>query len=162
MGMIIQWFARHEYLMHIIATALLNTNIGAITILMTGLGYAGKRDAVKSLLNYVEINESHATKINEYLDKLHTHSGLRNGVAHSTWTEGSRPDAIKPLRIQVRGGKGKIIGTEESEQDYTSQELLDTANDIGALYNEFKDYIVGIGLMSIVEENITLKRVETS
>lgn len=157
-GVIIQWFARHEYLMHLVAAALLKADLGAITMLMTGLGYAGKRDAINSLLTYVAIKAEVAAKIKQFLDDLHSYNRLRNSIAHNTWVEGSRPNAIKPLYVVVRGGSGRIVGMEESEQDYTPQELLDKANKIGALYNNFRDYLESIGLLSIIEQNIEIKR----
>jgi hypothetical protein len=73
-GSVVQHFARHEYLMEGIACVLLRAPLSNISLLMAGLGYSGKRDAVLSLLRDVQLPEEHVERIRWFLGELHKHN----------------------------------------------------------------------------------------
>lgn len=48
---------------------------------------------------------------------------LRNAISHNLWREGVRPNSIKPMRLDIRSGKPKYKGTDDTERDWTLPEL---------------------------------------
>jgi hypothetical protein len=161
-GTIIQWFARHETLLAFIAAGLLKTKVAPTLFLMAGLGYQGKRDAVLSLLKHAALRQDQKEKVESFLSELHGFSKLRNNAAHSTWVEGKRPNAIKPMLVVARGGSGRVIGIGDNEQDFTPEELLQTADKIALLYNRFRDYLIAEGLLPLMLEKTEVSSSATS
>lgn len=146
-GSIVQHFARHEHLMQGIMCALLKIPLSNIAMMTAGLGYAGKRDALRSLLRDVDIADDRRERIAWFLGQLHQHNQLRNHVAHSMWIAGTRPHSIKPLGADPRGGDAKFLGLDSSEPDYLLGELVKIADELGENYNRFVAYLEGINLM---------------
>jgi hypothetical protein len=161
-GTIIQWFARHETLMACLAAKLLDAHLGPTAFLMAGLGYAGKRDAILSLLKHSSLRADQKEKVESFLEELQGYNRLRNNAAHSVWIEGKRPDSIKPMVVVVKGGSGKVIGLKDNEQDYTPRELLQTADKISFLYNRFRDYLLAEGLLPVIAEKTEVSSPATS
>ncbi len=150
-GMIVQAFARHEQLMTMTAAWLLDAQLWPIAVVMAGLGYAGKRDAIVSIIKHVEPADERTDAISGFLNKLDKFSKLRNNIAHSTWTEGKRPDSIKPMTVIVRHGSGRFIGANQNEPDYTVKELFEAANQLNILYNSFAQFVQQSGIGAAVQ-----------
>ena len=146
-GSIVQHFARHEHLMQGIACALLRVPLSNVALLTAGLGYSGKRDAILSLLRDVDIETDRVERIRWFLGELHKHNQLRNHIAHSLWKTGTRPDSIKPLGASARGGNARFLGQGDGEKDWLLHELIDVADELGANYDRFVDYLYAAGLM---------------
>lgn len=130
-GSIVQHFARHEYLMQGIMCALLKVPASNIGLITAGHGYAGKRDALRSLLHDIEIAADRKERIVWFLGQLHKHNQLRNHIAHSMWIAGTRPNSVKPLGVDPRGGDAKFIGLDPAEKDYLLRELVKIADELG-------------------------------
>ena len=106
---IVPHFARHERLMEIAIASLLRSTVGPTSIAVAGLGFTGKRDALKSLIKLSTLPDETATNIYSFLDKLQTRAALRNAIAHNVWRGGKRKGSIKPLGALPRGaGLGKF------------------------------------------------------
>lgn len=146
-GSIVQHFARHEYLMQTLASMLLRAPISNVALLTAGLGYAGKRDAILSLLRDVQLPPGGADRIRWFLGELHKHNQLRNHVAHSLWKAGARAESIKPLGADARGGNARFLGLDANEKDWLIEELVDVANELGRNYDRFVDYLESVSLM---------------
>ncbi|MTJ82175.1 MAG: hypothetical protein F8N37_14370 [Telmatospirillum sp.] len=146
-GAIVQWFARHEYLMQTAMAGITGTDLSTILVLTAGLSYTAKRDALASLTHTTGLPEPVGEAVRTYLDDLNRHNGLRNAVAHSMWVPGSRPDSIKPMRLIVRGGIGKPVGHIEDERDYLAEELLQVATDVAGIYQRFVEFLLSSGLV---------------
>ena len=146
-GGIVQQFARHERLIERAIARMLGAGIGATSIVTSGLGYLGKRDALLSLIKLSTMPKSNAENIIGFLDKLHSRNGLRNAIAHNVWKAGEREGSIKPLGLTARGGTGKIRGLRKNEPDYTARDLLKIATELTILHNSFRDYLQSVDLM---------------
>jgi hypothetical protein len=146
-GSIVQHFARHEYLMQGIMCAMLKVPLSNVAMMTSGLGYAGKRDALRSLLRDVEIAGNLRERIVWFMGELHKHNQLRNHVAHSMWKEGTRPGSIKPIGADPRGGDAKYLGLDPSEKDYLLVELIEIADELGHNLRKFMIFLDGVGLM---------------
>ena len=53
-------------------------------------------------------------------------ANLRNAIAHRRWEGGERPDSIRPVGVDIRSGKAKMIGDVE-DRDWLEIELLNEA-----------------------------------
>jgi hypothetical protein len=146
-GSIVQHFARHEFLMQGIMCALLKIPLSNVSMLTSGLGYAGKRDALRSLLRDTDIAGDRRERIVWFLGELHKHNQLRNHVAHSMWIAGTRPGSIKPLGADPRGGDAKFLGLDPAEKDYMLAELTEIADELGRNFDRFRDYLASVDLM---------------
>jgi hypothetical protein len=79
--------------------------------------------------------------IKRLLDEAHKYNGLRNNIAHSYWVAGKRPQSIKPASIRIRGGKGEIIGQDDSEKDYLLFELGAIADKLRVIHNSLLGFL---------------------
>jgi hypothetical protein len=149
-GSIVQHFARHEYLMQSAMCMLLKLpkSLSNVALVTGGLGYTGKRDALLSLLRDVEIDDGQRERIRWFMGELHKHNQLRNHVAHSIWKAGTRPESIKPMGADARGGNAKFLGFDSAERDYLLEELIDIANELGGNFDKFRDFLDSVGLMT--------------
>jgi len=123
-GAIVQDFARFERLVELCVSRILKSDHFLTAVVMSGLGYSAKCDVLTGLLEIEAWPDAGRTlKIKEFVKAFNTHLPLRNAIAHHPWMSGIRPDSIKQLSAISRGGKVKLRGVREDEQDYTSNEL---------------------------------------
>ena len=149
-GAIIHLFARHEFLMIGIVSALTGATIFHTAMLMAELPYRGKRDTVLALIKLL-LSHTQVEQIKGYLGQLHTWNALRNSIAHSTWVEGARPDSIKAFGMSVRGGEADPKGVGEDERDYTAKELNDISDQLKRLHTRFRKYLDSQNLLGVRE-----------
>lgn len=81
---------------------------------------------------------------------------LRNAIAHSRWTPGSRPDSIKPRSVDIREGKALWSGDMDTEADYTAKDLKDKADQLDKINERLKAFIQTSGLLPVVAEMMEL------
>lgn len=145
-GAIIRQFARTEGLIAISIAWLTHTPLVAVAMLLEGLPYAGKRNAILSVIHgHPKVSKARAEKLAWFLGNIHKHNKLRNWICHSMWGRGTRPDSVKPGYIDVRSGKGTPYGHLPDEQDYTLKELFDVAQELTKEVNAFTVYLDGEG-----------------
>jgi hypothetical protein len=116
-------------------------------MLTAELPYRGKRDTLSAVIKLKNLPPDQLQKLNGYLGKIHKWSGLRNAIAHRTWTHGVRPDSIKPFGISVREGEATFIGFEGDERDYTAEELIVIANDVTTTRSKLIIYLKSVDLL---------------
>jgi hypothetical protein len=146
-GSIIHSFAYHEHLIQATIAGIAKIDIGNVIILTAPLGYAQKRDCLYSLMEHQIGNENLKKQIKDYLDEIDKLNYLRNAIAHNMWVSGTRPNSIKPMGISVRGGKGKLKGVLESEQDYLLEELISLADKLALINNSYLEFVSTLGLL---------------
>jgi hypothetical protein len=146
-GAIIHEYARFERLIEIVVSVLMNSEVGPVGIVMSGLGYRGKIDVLNSFLLLTSLPANHKTVFADVLKRLDAHNALRNLIAHYDWVPGERPESIRPLSITARGGKAKVRGVEDGEPDYTASELMAIAHEVSGLYRELCDHLFAIGML---------------
>jgi hypothetical protein len=136
-GSIIHSFAHLEWIIQLTMAAVSDLDFGKVILLTRELTYAGKRDTLFSYMEYKQTPEEQIRKdIKELLNNADKHNPLRNHIAHSIWRQGSRPNSIRPVTIRVRGGRGKIVGSDD-EPDYTDAELFAVADTLHQLHNHY-------------------------
>ncbi|MEX2451029.1 MAG: hypothetical protein WD407_09260 [Rhodospirillales bacterium] len=105
------------------------------------LDYPRKRDLFKALCELQGTSEEFEPHIKE-IERLNKIRGI---VAHSYWTEGQRPGAIKPLGVSGRR-KMKYLGLEHNEKEWTVTELNLEAEAIMTEAKSFLRLLVHHGL----------------
>lgn len=130
-GAIIHAFARLEYLIQGAMAAVAGVDDFKIAILTKGLTYSQKRDTLYSyMLMTSGLKPEYAEKIRNLFDSTHKHNALRNNIAHALWRKGTRPGSIRAGYIDVRFGKGRVVGYDDEDTDYTLDELGEAANEL--------------------------------
>lgn len=140
-GGIIHAFARIDGLIQIVTAAVSETDLSTIVVLMRELGYSAKRDTLYSYMALAGTKAEYQQPIKDLLGEAHKYNGLRNNIAHSYWVAGKRPGSIKPASIKIRGGKGEVIGQDDSEKDYLPRELGAIADKLRVIHNSLLRFL---------------------
>ncbi len=140
-GAITHMFARNERLIERAIAAIAKTHPGWMALVTVGLPYSGKKDAFLSMLPYMKLSKVKRENLAGFVERLHTHAGLRNSIAHSVWQKGRKPGSVKPVGISVRGGRAKLRGLVHNEPEYTVEQLQKIADELTILHNSFRDYL---------------------
>jgi hypothetical protein len=144
-GSIVSSFAHLEYLMQTVMAGVAGLDANKVTVLTKVLTYSQKRDTLYSYLKFYTVPEVHEAQIKSFFDGAHKHNALRNHIAHSMWTEGTRHGTIKPTFLDLRQGKALVGGQDEKERDYTMNELGDAANELRNIVSNLVRYIRATG-----------------
>ena len=146
-GTIVQHFARFERLVEVAIARILGAQFPLVAIVVSGLGYSAKCEALTSLLGVVSGPAECADAITSALAEFKKYVPLRNAIAHHPWKEGTRPQTIKHLSVSSRGGKAIWRGMEDDDRDYTIDELIDIADRLLETHDKLVAYFVETGLM---------------
>jgi lysophospholipase L1-like esterase len=150
-GIIISIFAKLEHQMCIAAAGILGSDLGTASILLSTMQYRQKWQTLNHLNMTIGVNGATSPGLRDLLNRIDKHSTLRNLIAHALWTEGRRPESIKPMQIRTRSDTLKMIGHDDSEKDYTVDDLRDAAKALDAVDQEFSRYLQTSGLEARVK-----------
>jgi hypothetical protein len=148
-GAIIHMFARHESLMVGAMSVVMDAEVVPVSMMAAELPYRGKRETLLALIKAKPLPDDQISRIAWFLGELNKRNALRNAIAHQAWKKGLRPNSIKPLGLSVRGGSVSFAGLQEDERDYTVDELIDIANELIRLYEQFRDYLGDVSLLPV-------------
>jgi hypothetical protein len=125
-------------------------------ILTRELSYSAKRDTLYSWMEIAKVDDSIRLPIKKFFDEVDDYNSLRNLIAHSIWTHGTRPGSIKPVTVKIRGGKGKFFGDpkDETEKDWTEEEMTNIAAKLGLIHNSYVFFLRTSGLYASIDENM--------
>lgn len=135
-GSIVHTFARIELLIQATMGRLVRliggtyTTVDMVVLLTKPMTYSQKRDSLLSCMEAFDLSEPAKSQITELFNAAHKHNVLRNHIAHSLWRNGARPTSVKPAFLDLRQGRGLIGGYEETDRDYTLDELRAIANEL--------------------------------
>jgi len=107
-------------------------------------------------MEIAKIDDSLRIPIKTFFDEVNGYNYLRNFIAHSIWTYGTRPGSIKPVAVKVRGGKGKFFGNpkDHTEQDWSEEEMTNIAAKLGIIHNSYVSFLRTSGLYASIDENM--------
>ena len=128
-GRIVQAFVSVETVYSHIIMRTLKVEDGAGMFMLSGYGYDGLKNIIKSMISEGNLSEAEAKEVLDLMDKVNDKSNLRNNVAHCPWKPGRRPNSVKPLVLKTKGTL-KILGIEHNEKDWTPPELEAEAGEI--------------------------------
>jgi hypothetical protein len=152
-GIIVQQFALFERLIELCISSCLGSRLPITVVAISQLSYSAKSDSLKSIL-YIEGSGlfDHRQQLCSIVDRFNEHSPIRNAIAHHQWSEGTRPNSIKPLIVSSRGGKPKIRGLEEDDRDYLPEELFGIGDKLNAIRRELLQFTVDIGVVDAMSD----------
>ena len=153
-GFIISLFAKIELNMQTAAAGILEIDLGTAIILMGDINYNQKRQTLRHLNTTIGIKGYKSNELASLLDDLHKQSKLRNRVAHATWTEGHRPNSIKPMQLILRREEPKPLGYDHNEPDFTVEDLANEVKKLAEIDHRFVTFLNTSGLAARVEAKI--------
>jgi hypothetical protein len=152
-GAIIQWFARHEILMHEIMGAVSGSDATSMKLLTNGLSFTVKRDALFNLLRHRAVPLDRVDQVRRHLEILHTFTPLRDDILHSAWVGGKSANSIRPAWLSHGAvaaikpvhdiGEHSKAFIEDYNDDvtYTLNDLKDIADNLEVNYARFREYV---------------------
>lgn len=108
------------------------------------------KNVAKSLVKLSTLKMAHKTSFVNIIGDWGTFSPLRNQIAHCRWQDGSRPDSVRPIGVDIRSGHAKWIVTEGS-RDWTLPELAKQAVDLAGINERTKTFHKTADLTEIME-----------
>ena len=108
------------------------------------------KNVAKSLVKLSTLKMAHKTSFVNIIGDWGTFSPLRNQIAHCRWQDGSRPDSVRPIGVDIRSGHAKWRVTEGS-RDWTLPELAKQAVDLAGINERTKTFHKTAGLTEIME-----------
>jgi hypothetical protein len=159
-GTIIQSFAQHEALMQEIMAAVSGADVTSIRLLIRGLDFTQRRDALFNLLRHRAVPLNQIDQIRNYLQILQTYNTLRHDIAHATWIGGVPQNSIRPLWLShgpvaaikpvhdTDGDSKPFIEDDDDRVTYTLDDLREIGVNLMANCAEFRDYLIKVDLMS--------------
>jgi hypothetical protein len=158
-GMVIQWFARHEVLMHKIMGAVSGSDATSIKLLTRGLSFSVKRDALFNLLRHRAVPLDRIAQVQKYLQMLHTLTPLCNDIAHSAWIEGKPENSTQPAWLShgpltaikavhdIDEHSKHFIEDQQDKVTYTLDELKEIVENLEMNYARFQKYVTEVGFV---------------
>jgi hypothetical protein len=143
-GAIVREFARFERLIEMAIAHLLKADFTHTSIVLSGLMYQPKCDALLALVGVV-MEDADGAEITKRVNAFNQYSSLRNVIAHQMWNAGKRDESIKPVSVRSQGGKAKFRGLDESERDYMINELFSINESVKQRYEEMLSTLIRIG-----------------
>jgi len=157
-GFIISMFAKLERQMTIAMAGLLDTDLGTAAILMSAAGFSAKRQTLHHINWTTPMAGTFNADLSALLAEIELLTKVRNLIAHSIWVRGTRPDSIRPMNIDTRGKRLKLFGHEDTERDYTVDDIRNEGRKIDALQRELIALLESSGLLAKVQANIDALR----
>lgn len=160
-GRVVHNFASVESGIKIALSGILDAHIDACFIAFEPYSATQLRNVAKSMGKErlkPKVAEQFCSIVGDWFAFAH----LRNVIAHSRWTNGSRPNAIKPRRLSIREGRADWIGESDEEKDYTAAELEADALKLNAVNERMKKFLQTSGLAAVIERNIAAANAEMS
>jgi hypothetical protein len=153
-ALIIQAFARLEWLMQMSMAGIGEVDLSKVLIMTRNVTYPGKRDVLFSLMQDVNLGDLQKQQIRGFLDEADKYAKVRNHIAHSMWGKGTRSDSFKPMSVAIRHGKLKYFGVLTDEDDYTEQDFIKIADKLAIICNSYVAFLRNSGLTASIERKI--------
>jgi hypothetical protein len=152
-GRLITNFAFCELGIKFVMGGILETGIDETLIAFEPYSATDVRNVAKSLAKE-RLRPELAEQFCQIVGDWFKHNGLRNIIAHSRWTTGARPGAIKPIGVSIREGKAKWLGIpdiDDGSEGYTSDEIEAAAQELKSLGERLRKFILSTGIKPIME-----------
>jgi hypothetical protein len=114
--------------------------------LLTMLNSKSKIDYIVAMAKESNMSSAVIEELEKLMDRVRKARGLRDQIAHCTWTEGTKPGTIKPLEMRARTVL-KMLGIKHNEKQWTAGELNAEAKRYRELGHELADLMKRAGLI---------------
>lgn len=153
-GALVHHYATVETGLKIALCGMLRIDLSDALIISQPYGAVDLRHVVKAVAKEREWKDPvHLEQLVQIVGDIKPFGPLRNHIAHSRWTAGSRPGAIRPRHINIRNEKAEYFGDGPSERDWTAPEIAEAANALAQINGRILSWLVSTGLQEIIERN---------
>lgn len=160
-GRIIHAYAAVESGIKIALSGILEIDLTYALIVFAPYGARDVKNVAKSLAKE-RLKPSLAEEFNCIVGDWSGYSHLRNTIAHSRWTLGLEPGAIKPRGVNIREGRAKFAGDGDDEKGYIASDLNDVVAKLDAINERLKRFLKSSGLAQIIETKIDAAKSDKS
>jgi hypothetical protein len=141
-GGIIHHYAVAENGIKIALATLMGIELVDVMILTEPYSSLNLRNVAKSLAKVKEpINEPVRVFL-QIVGDFGAFGAIRNNIAHNRWTDGSRPNSVKPSRLDIREGKARVYGASHEERDWLLEELYQQSDALVDLNKRIIQFLV--------------------
>ncbi len=152
-GAITHYYASAESGIKIVLAGMLEIDLAEFLILTEPHSSLDLRNVAKSIAKHRFKQTPEIEQFRQIVGDLGSFGALRNNIAHSRWSRGSRRNSIKPFRIDIRSGVAKFHGAEEEECDWTTGELIAEADKLIRLNRRITQLLVDTGIAARMAAN---------
>lgn len=152
-GRLVHHFAQVESGIKIALSGILNVSLAEAMIAFQPYTAQSLKKAAKSLAKErlkPELSATFCCIVGDWYSK----NRLRNDIAHNRWTDGIRPNSIKPRHVSINADRADWFGDDESEDDYTAEDIEAHADALHEVNERLKAFLQESGLQSIIEAKI--------
>lgn len=153
-GSLIHHYASVETGLKIVLAGVLNVRLRLILIMTEPYGALDLRRVAKAIAKEHNWPGKSLDTFVQIVGDVKPISPLRNYIAHCRWTEGTRPGAIKPRRVDIREEKARYFGDEDDERDWTAKEIQAEADKLITINARLVQLLADTGLDKRIEANI--------
>lgn len=135
-------------------------DIRPVHVLALAEPYTGPqlRQVVKSLAKSSPWPDGALDRLVELIGRSKAHKYLRNHVAHSRWTDGTRNGAIKPIGMKINNEKIEVFGHRDDEKDWLPEEIVKAAEELREFCDELIAFNDEFGLTERLENRLPEKK----
>ena len=150
-GYIVSTYAKVEQGFKILISEMLDIDIYIAAILCEPYTTLQLRNVMNSLNKHYTLPNDCNKRLCDLIGEFKTFSRLRNDIGHSMWTDGTRDKSVKPINLDIRSGKAKVLGISDDEHDWTIEELDAEAIRLNALHNRLSSLMEDLGITDDIE-----------
>jgi len=131
-------------------------DIRPIHVLALAEPYTGPqlRQVVKSLAKSSHWPDGALEHLVELIGRSKAHKNLRNHIAHSRWTKGTREGSIKPMGMKINNEKIQTFGHKDEEEDWLPSEIMDAAEELRVFCGDLLAFNDKFGLTERLEKRL--------
>ena len=157
-GKITVYYAFMEAELKKVLGAILGVSFYDFAIIAEPYSSLNLKRVAKALIKFRVEDETVRQRLVEFVGEFGSFAALRNHIAHMRWIDGSRPNSVKPIGVDIRNDKPIFFGTTPSERDWTDSELEAEADRLKALIDRMAAYSEEIGLREVISQNMSVTR----
>jgi hypothetical protein len=152
-GRMVHHFAQVESGIKIALCGILELKLAHAMITFQPYTAQSLKKAAKSLAKE-RLKPPLADKFSCIVGDWYAHNRLRNDIAHNRWTDGARPNAIKPRYVSINADRADWFGDDDTETDYAPEDIEERAESLNSVNERLKAFLQESGLQSIIEAKI--------
>jgi hypothetical protein len=154
-GAVIYEYAAVESGLKMCLSGILDIPLDLVLILTEPYSADQLRRVIKSVVKDYRLADSGLDKLVQIVGDIKPFGPLRNLIAHSRWTDGTRPGSIKPRGLPIRRERAVFYGDGPDERDWTAKELESAADKLRAINLRIVHFSEEMGLTARIERHMS-------
>jgi hypothetical protein len=141
---------------------MINVDPKLVIIMTAPYSAVDLRRVIKSVAKQKPLPQDSLQELVNLVGESKAFGSLRNHIAHAYWAPGTRPNAIRPIGLDIRSENARLYGHDDSEPDYTAQEIEAKADALERLAARIIQFAEESGLADNIRQNIKTARFSAS